>query len=157
MTVSKIDWVVMWKLFHYEFCWIYLSVGVLIRLVLARRVRPASLGKTSLYVVASSTVSSLLSTWFPIAPILGGAMLIFIGGHSAGESILISAPIIAVSLGIETALVDAILFRLLLKDPVNGWSGPFFIANILNAAIALALGVAWAFHHMPSFVAALDS
>ncbi len=84
-------------------------------------------------------------------------MLIFIGGHSAGESILISAPIIAVSLGIETALVDAILFRLLLKDPVNGWSGPFFIANILNAAIALALGVAWAFHHMPSFVAALDS
>ncbi len=145
----------MWKLFHYEFCLIHLSVGVLIRLVFAERVRPASLGEASVYAIASSAVSALVSTWFPIVPILGGAILIFIAGHSAGESILISAPIIAVSLGIETAVLDAMLFRLLLKGPVRGQFVAFLITNTLNAIIALALGLAWGFHHMPNFIAAL--
>ena len=157
MTLSKIDWVVMWKLFHYQFCWIYFSVGVPIRLVFTVWVKTVSLGRTSLYAVASSSVASLVSTWFPVMPIVGGAIVIFVAGHAAGESILISVPIVAVSLGLETAFVDAILFRLLLKGPVSVHFGALLILNMLNATIALVLGLAWAFGHMPTFVAALDS
>ena len=157
MTLSKIDWVVMWKLFHYQFCWVYLSLGVLIRLVFAARVKTVSLGKTILFAVASSSVASLVSTWFPVVPIIGGAIVIFVVGHGAGEFILISVPIVAVSLGIETAFVDAILFRLLMKGPVTVRFGALLIMNILNATIALVLGLAWAFGHMPTFVAALDN
>ena len=35
--------------------------------------------------------------------------------------------------------------------------GALLIINILNATIALALGLAWAFRHIPIFIAALDS
>ena len=147
----------MWKLFHYQFCWIYLGLGVLIRLIFAKRVSTAALGRMSLYAVASSSVASLASTWFPVVPITVDAIPINVGGHAAGESILISAPVVAISLGVQAAFVDATLFRLLLQDSANGRLGAIFITNILNATVALALGLAWAFHHMPSFIAALDS
>lgn len=156
-TFSEIDWLVMWKLFHNKFCGIYLIVGVLIRLVFAKRVKPASLGSRSLYAISSSTVLSLLSTWFPILPILACVLLNFIAGHSANEYVLISTPIIAVSLGIETALVDAMFLRLLLKRSLKGWFWALLVINVVNATSALVLGLAWAFHHMPTFIAALDS
>jgi hypothetical protein len=35
--------------------------------------------------------------------------------------------------------------------------GALLIANMLNAAIALALGLVWAFGHMPIFIATLDN
>jgi hypothetical protein len=147
--------VVIWRLFHYQFCWIYLALGVPIRLILAGRFKAASVGKTNLYVLASSLISSIVSTWFPVVPIIAGAVLILVAGHPAGESILISVPLVAVSLAIETAFVDAILLRRLLKN-VNRRFMALLIANLLNAAIALALGLLWAFHHMPTFIAALD-
>jgi hypothetical protein len=157
MIVSKLDWTVMWKLFHYQFCWIYLSVGVPIRLFFVRRVKAVSLGKACLYASASSSLAALVSTWLPVVPLVGGAILISFAGHTAGESILISAPIVAVSMGVETGLVDAIFFRVLLKGSVRVRFRAFLIINILNATIALALGLAWAFRHMPIFIAALDS
>ena len=76
---------------------------------------------------------------------MGGAILIAVAGHAAIESTLISVPIVAVSMGIETALVDAIFFRVLLKGSVRVRSGALLIANILNATIALALVLAWAY------------
>lgn len=157
MIVSKIDWTVMWKLFHYQFCWIYLIVGVPIRLFFAWRVKAVSLGKASLYAVASSSLASLVGTWLPVLPLAGGAILISVAGHTASESTLISVPIVAVSMGVETALVDAIFFRVLLKGFVRERPGALLIANILNATVALALGLAWAFRHMPIFIATLDN
>jgi len=44
-----------------------------------------------------------------------------------------------------------------LKEPVKKRFAALLIAIILNAAIALALGLAWAFHHLPIFVANADS
>jgi hypothetical protein len=157
MIVSKIDWTVMWKLFHYQFCWIYLIVGVPIRLFVARRVKAVSLGKASVYAIAASSLSSLLSTWLPVMPLVGGALLISATGQAAIESTLISVPIVAVLMGIETALFDAILFRVLLKGSVPLRSGTLLIANLMNAAIALVLGLAWGFSHMPIFVATFDN
>jgi hypothetical protein len=60
-------------------------------------------------------------------------------------------------MGIETAFLDAVLFRLLLKESVKKRFVSLLIANILNASIALALGLAWAFRHLPIFVANADS
>jgi hypothetical protein len=114
VIVSKIDWTVMWKLFHYQFCWIYLIVGVPVRLFVARRLKNVSLGKAGFYAIASSLVASLLSTWFPILPLVGGAILFSVAGHAA-ESTLISVPIIAVFMGIETAVGD-VPHRILDRD-----------------------------------------
>ncbi len=140
----EIDWTVMWKFFHQQFYWIYLVVGVPIRLSVARQDKAVSLGKASLYAVASSTVASLVGTWLPIVPLVGGAIWISVAGHGASESTLISAPIVAVSMGVETALVDAAFFRVPLKGSVRERSGALLSANILNATIALTLRLSWA-------------
>lgn len=161
MAVSRIDWVVMWKLYHYQFFWIYLALGVPLRLILAGGFKPVLANKTSLYASVSSLASSLLSTWFPIVPIISGAVLMAaagdLAGQAAGESLLFGVPLVAVSMAIETAFVDALLFRLFLKASVDRRFMTLFITNIMNAALALALALAWAFHHLPIFIAALDS
>lgn len=157
MIVAKIDWTVMWKLFHYQFCWIYLSAGIPIRLFFARRVNPVSLGKTAVYAIASSALASLVNTWLPIIPLVGGAILVNIVGYAASASTLITVPMVAVSMGLETALVDAVLCRVLLKGAARVRFRALLVLNTLNAIIALALGLAWAFSHMPIFIAALDS
>ena len=158
MTFSRIDWVVMWKLFHYQFFCIYLSLGIPIRFVAARTFGAASSRKTSLSVVVASLASSVFSTWLPIVPILGvGLPLGLLGKVAVGESFLIGVPLVAIAIDIETALLDAVLFRMLLKEPSKKRFVPLLIANILNASIALALGVAWAFHHMPIFLTTADN
>ena len=157
MIESRIIWVVMWKLFHYQFWWIYLCVGVPIRLFLARRLKTVSLGKAGFYAIASSLAASILSTWFPIIPLAGGAILVNIAGYAASESTLITVPMVAVLMGLETALVDAIFFRVLLKGSARVRFRALLVMNTLNATIALALGLTWAFRHMPIFIAALDS
>ncbi len=61
-----------------------------------------------------------------------------------------------ISIGIETAFLDAVLFRVLLKESEKNRFVGLLIANILNASIALTLGLAWAFHHMPIFLATVS-
>jgi hypothetical protein len=79
-----------------------------------------------------------------------------LGKTAVGESLLIGVPLVAISIGIETAFL-AVLFRMSLKESLKKRSASLLIANILNASIALALGLAWAFHHLPTFVAHADS
>jgi len=74
-----------------------------------------------------------------------------------GSPLLIGVPLVALSIGIETAIVDAVLLRWLLKESVKRQFVRLFITNILNASIALGLGLTWAFHHLPTFIAALDN
>ena len=108
--------------------------------------------------MVASFASSVFGTWLPIAPILGvGLRLGFLGRTAVGESVPIGVPLVAISMGIETALLDAMLFRMWLKESVKKRSVSLLIANILNASIALALGLAWAFHHLPTFVVHADS
>jgi hypothetical protein len=158
MTFSRVDWVVMWKLFHYQFFWIYLSLGIPIRFVAARTFGAASSRKTTLSVVVASLASSVFSTWLPIVPILAvGLPLGLLEKVAVGESLLIGVPLVAISMGFETALLDVALFRMLLKESGKKRYMTLLIANILNASIALALALAWAFHHMPIFLATAAS
>jgi hypothetical protein len=156
MTFSKIDWVVMWKWYHDQFFLVYLALGIPLRFAAARRFGGSG-SRKSLSVVLASFASSIFSTWLPVIPIICVAALDFAAGDSAGESLLVGVPLVAFSMGIETALLDAALFRVLSKESVKNRFASLLIANILNASIALALGLAWAFHHPPIVVAAADS
>src|SRR5438128_10538261 len=99
MTYSRIDWVVMWKLFHVQFFWIYLALGVPIRFVAARRFRAASTCKTTLSIVVASFASSIVSTWLPIALLLCVRLPLGLLGRTAiCESLLISFTLIARSM-----------------------------------------------------------
>jgi hypothetical protein len=157
MIVSKIDWTILWKFFHYQFCWIYLSVGILMRLFLARRLKTVSLGKAGFYAITSSLLASFLSTWFPVIPLAGGAILVNLAGYPASESTLITVPMVAVLMGLESALVEAVFVRVLLKGSTRVRFRALLVLNTLNATVALALGLAWAFGHMPTFIATLDN
>jgi hypothetical protein len=79
--------------------------------------------------------------------------LAYLGKADVGNSFLIGVPLVAISMGIETALLDAVLFRMLLKESGRKQFVPLLIANVFNASIALALGLTWAFHHLPVFEA----
>ncbi len=155
MTNPQIDWTVTWKFFHTQFFWIYLGVGILIRITSAIWLKPVPLARASLCTVASSAAAALVSTWFPFIPIVAGLILVSTAGYAAGYSVPITVPIVAVSLGLETASVDAVLLRLLLKKSVKGRLAVLLIINLLNAAVALAVGLAWAFRHMPKMIAEL--
>jgi len=74
----------------------------------------------------------------------------------ASESTLTTVPMVAVLMGVETALVDAIFVRVLLKGSGRLGFRAVLVANVLSASIALALGLAWAYRHMPLFLAAWD-
>ena len=160
MTVPRIDWTVLWKLFQYHFFWIYAAIGIPLRFALVWRFKAAPAVNAGLYVVMSSFASSALCTWFPIVPITCRAALILIAGeaagNAAGESIFIGVPLGAASMGIETALLDALLLRWLFKKSANRQFVRVLGTNVLNASIALALGLMWAFRHLPAFIAALD-
>jgi hypothetical protein len=156
MTFQRIDWVVMWKLYHVQFFWIYLALGIPLRFVAARRFG-ASTSKTTFSAVVASFVSSAFGTWLPIVPVICFAVLALAGASAVSESLMIGVPVVAVAMGIETVFLDAVLFRVLLKEPVKMRLVSLLIANILNASIGLALGLAWAFHHPTIFLAAADS
>ena len=147
----------MWKFFHYQFCWIHLSVGVLMRLFLAQRLKGISPGKAGFYAITSSLLKSFLSTWFPVIPLVGGAILINLAGYPASESNLITVQMVAVLMGLESALAEAAFVRVLLKGCSRVRFRALLLLNTLNATVALALGLAWAFGHMPTFIATLDN
>lgn len=131
----------------------YLAVSVPIRFILARGFDSISRGRRSLYVAVSSVTLSLASTWFPVIPFVVGALTL--AGHPGGESLVISVPVVALSMGIENSCIDAILLRLVLRRTVNRRYAAVLVANIVNAATALILGLIWAIHYMPTFEAGL--
>jgi len=136
MISSRVDWVVMWRLFHVQFFWIYLALGIPIRFVTARRFGAASVHKTSLSVVVAAFASSISSTWFPIVPILGVGLPFGLFARTAvGESLLIGAPLVVISMGIETAFLDAVLFRLLLKGSAKKGFVSLLVANIRKLTV----------------------
>jgi hypothetical protein len=134
-----------------------LSVGVLMRLFLTRQLKGISLGSAGFYASTSSVLASFLSTWFPVIPLAGGAILVNIAGHAAGESTLITVPMVVVLMGLESALVEAAFVRVLLKGSPRLRFRALLVLNTLNATVALALGLAWAFGPMPTFIATLDN
>ena len=148
------SWAVMWKLFHHQFWWICLVVGVPIRFLLARWGKTTSATKAGSYAIASSIVASALSTWFPVIPLAGGVILVNLFSRESNPAYPV--PMVALFMGVETALLDAIFVRALLKGSARVGFMALLVANVLNATIALALGLAWAHRHMPIFIAVLN-
>ncbi|HVM91687.1 MAG TPA: hypothetical protein VMT67_02690 [Terriglobales bacterium] len=157
MSVPTIDWVVLWKLFHLHFFLIYAVIGVPLRLLIGVRKEARSANRARLYAFISSFSMSLLCTWLPIIPIIMGALLMLTTGdrigHAASGSFFIGVPLVAVSMGIETALVEWLFSRWLLDQSVRTRFVRLLIIGVLNSSIALTVGLAWVSHRMPIFIA----
>jgi hypothetical protein len=139
MTYWTIDWLIRWKWYHYQFFWLFLTIGVPLR-VLAARHFGTSAGKGRLSAVVVSIASSAIGVWVPIIPAICVTLCQWIGVH---ESLLIGVPLVGFAMAVQTAFIDAVLFRILLKETVKSRFRLLLIANTLNATIAFAIGLAW--------------
>jgi hypothetical protein len=154
MTFSRVDWTILWKFHHTLFFWIYLTLGVPIKALLAWRVGVRSTAKTSEFALLASVASAGLNTWFPVLPVFCAFILINLVGYVASESLFTSVPLVAVTMGAEAALLDWLLFRVIMKKSVKGRVVWVLIANLLHASIALSLGLVWVVHHPTMMIAA---
>ncbi|MFZ0418336.1 MAG: hypothetical protein WAM04_09530 [Candidatus Sulfotelmatobacter sp.] len=153
MTFSGVDWTILWKLHHVLFFWIYFTVGIPIKAVLAWRLDVSSTAKTSSFALLASVVSSAFNTWFPILPLSCAFILINLA-HAANANL--SVPLVAVMMGVEAVLLDWVLFRVVMKKSVKGRAAWVLVANLLNASIALALSLAWVVHHPTMMIAIVN-
>jgi hypothetical protein len=86
-------------MFHHElFISVYLTVGLAIRVVVARRFATTTGRKIGLFAFVGSSVSSISLIWFPIVPLVLGIVLFSAGGNAVAQSLPISMPIIAMSM-----------------------------------------------------------
>jgi hypothetical protein len=144
MTYWTIDWLIRWKWYHYQFFWLFLAIGVPLRVFAARHFG-TSASRSRLSAVVVSVASSLAGVWVPIVPAVCIALCQWIGLR---DSLLIGLPLVAVAMAVQTAFVDAVLFRILLKERVKSRFRLLLIANTLNATITFAIGLVWALHHL---------
>jgi hypothetical protein len=154
MTFSGVDWTILWKLHRVLFFWMYFTVGIPIKALLGWRVGVGSAARTSGFAMLASVVSSAFNTWFPIFPLSCAFILINLSGRAAGENL--SVPLVAVTMGAEAALLDWVLFRVVMKKSVNGRVRWVFVANLLQSSIALSLGFVWVLHHPTMMIAAAN-
>jgi hypothetical protein len=154
MTFSGVDWTILWKLHHVLFFWIYFTVGIPIKAVLAWRVGVSSTARTSGFAMLASVVSCGFNTWFPILPVSCAFIQINLAGYAASENLFTSLPLVAVMMGAEAALLDWTLFRIIIRKSVRGRVAWVLVANVLNASIALTLGLTWGVHHPTMMIAA---
>jgi len=126
MFLPKIDWLVVWKIYHYPFFfWSYAALSLATRALMLRRVDPASPFKTWLL---SSSASLLVVPAMPFLAVPAFMLVALVAGRVGVYSFFMAVPI-AVSLGSAGALVDAILFRLLLRKTVGKKQCGFFSAR----------------------------
>src|ERR1043166_4504191 len=145
MTNPGVDWTTMWRWYHFKFFWILLAVGVLFRIVVARRYERTPWKKTNLFAITASVVSSVCAAWFPILPVLFGGLLTIAVGVFTASSLFVAAPLVAISMAIQTALIDVAILRLLLNiSPKKSFVGLFF-ENLFITSLALSLVLAWTF------------
>src|SRR5258708_8802794 len=155
MTFSRVDWTTLWKLHHLRFFWIYLALGIPIKGLLAWYFEVGSTAKKSACAVLSSFTSSAFNTWFPILPVACALMLNSLAGDATGQSL--SPSLVALSMGIEGAFLDGMLFRMLMKESAQSRFVWVLVANILNATIALHVGLDWLAHHPTMMIATVTS
>lgn len=152
MTLSRIDWVVTWKLHHVQFFWIHLALGIPLRFVAARSFR-ASTSKTTSSVIVASFVSSVSCTWLPIVPVI---MLCAVRSRWGKSRWPVASDQCASSRRYNgypnrVSRCNAVPYVIETTGFVS-----LLIANALNASIALALILVWEFHRPTIFLAAAD-
>ena len=154
MTFSGVEWTILWKLHHLRFFWIYFIFAVPLKGALTWHIGVGSTVRKGACAVLSSFASAVLNVWFPILPIVSALLLNRLIGAAAGHSLLVSLSVVALSMGAEAALLDWLLFRIWMKASVNPRLVSVLIANMLNAAVALAVGLTWVVPHPTMMTAA---
>ncbi len=153
MTFSRVEWTILWKLHHLRFFWIYLTLGIPLKGLLVWHLEAGATVKTNACAVLSSLTSSAANVWFPILPVACSLVLNGLLGDAAGQTPFVSVPVVALSMGIEAAFLDWVLFRVLTKESVKRRFVWLLIANMLNASIALAVVLTWVVHHPTMMIA----
>jgi hypothetical protein len=146
MTLLGVDWTILWKFYHLRFFWIYLTVGIPIKGLLAWRLETGPAAKTGAFALLASLVSSACNTWFPILPIASGLIVDGFARHVVGQS-LFTVPVVALTMGIQAASLDYLLVRIFMKRAARWRFVLVLIANVLSASFALGLGFAWVAYH----------
>jgi len=146
MTNRSVDWLMFWRWYHYTFFWVLLAVGILFRIAYALRFPRLPWNRASFFAVGTTVVSSFCAGWFPILPVLFGGLLTLAVGSFASR-LFVAAPLIAVSLSVETAFIDMLWLRLQLKEVPKRSFPQLLMANLLITSTALPLVLTWALTH----------
>lgn len=153
MSLPQVDWLVVWKIYHYPyFFWSYSVLSLAIRFAALRLLNSAAPTKTWFL---SSTASLFIVPAVPfiVLPAFALAMAV---GKVAVYSLLMALPIV-LSVGLFGGLIDGILLRLLLGQAVGRrrmWV--LFGTNLLVAVLAVGTVVALMLAHPPRIIATVD-
>jgi hypothetical protein len=154
MWYSTIDWLKLWKLHHYQFFWLYLLIGVPLRLLTAQQLfQHAQRARVTVSMFIASIGSALSSTWFPIVPILTLCPLYIAGAHWVSDSLVISTALTSLTIAVQTAAIDKLTFQVLLKRSVNREFVWVLASNLLNSSVALVAVIAWQYYYGPEIIA----
>lgn len=154
MSLPQVDWLVVWKIYHYPyFFWVYTVLSLAVRFLTHRHLNPAAPTKTWL---VSSTASLLIVPAIPFLAMPAFALAIMTLGKVAIYSLLMALPIV-LSAGLFGGLVDGFVLRLLLRKALGRrrmWI--LLAANLLVALVTVGAVVALMLAYPPQIIAMVD-
>jgi hypothetical protein len=116
MPLRQVDWLVVWKIYHYPyFFWMYAVLSLVTRFLICRHLNSGAPIKTWFL---SSAASLLIVPAVPFLAVPAFALAAIAVGKVAVYSLLMALPI-ALSVGLFAGLVDGILLRVLLREAVG--------------------------------------
>jgi len=155
MSLPQVDWLVIWKIYHYPyFFWAYTGLSLAIRFLMLRYVNSAALIKTW---ALSSAASLLILPAMPFVVLPVFALAESTVGDVAVHSLFMALPV-AISIALFAGLIDGILLRLLLREAVDRRRMKFLVCtNILVMFSAVGTVLAIMLAHPPQIIAMADS
>lgn len=154
MSLPQVDWLVVWKIYHYPyFFWTYAAASLAIRFLTCRHLNSAAPTKTWLL---SSTASLLIVPVVPFLVLPALALAAMTVGKIVLYSLLMAVPIV-LSVGLFGGLIDGILLWMLLREAVGRRRMWFlFGTNLVVALVAVGSVVALMLAYPPQIIAVVD-
>jgi hypothetical protein len=154
MPLRQVDWLVVWKIYHYPyFFWMYAVLSLVTRFLICRHLNSGAPIKTWFF---SSTASLLIVPAVPFLAVPAFALAATAVGKVAAYSLLMALPI-ALSVGLFAGLVDGMLLRVLLREAVGRkrmWL--LFGMNLAVTLAAVGFVVALMLAYPPKIIALMD-
>ena len=79
-----------------------------------------------------------------------------IARDATGKTSLSSVVVFAASMGLQAAAVEQLISRLVLKYPLTKAFSRCLVVNLINASVALVVGLMWSFQHLPTMIAVFE-
>jgi hypothetical protein len=154
MPLPQVDWLVVWRIYHYPyFFWMYAVLSLVIRFQTCRHLNSAAPTKTWLL---SSTASLLIVPAVPFLAVPAFALVAVAVGKVGVYSLLMALPIV-LSVGLFGGLIDGILVRVSLREAVGRKRICFLLGtNLLVALVAVGSVVALLLACPPQIIAMVD-